>query len=189
MGEAVTDPDPPDDLPQIEPKPGEHVVLLGDRDGYFQAALTYIRYFKPDFTFAAEEVAGRWAYVSVVASPDQVSDQLLDDIRSTGAVLVERVFDTSPDKTKTLLDTMTANSQRFLGTAVPPEDNPPTDPPPDDQPETYVVQPGDTLSGIAYKIYGDYSLWPIIYEANRDKISSPSLIRVGMELLIPPLSE
>jgi nucleoid-associated protein YgaU len=48
-----------------------------------------------------------------------------------------------------------------------------------------VVQPGDTLGKIAKDIYGDFRLWTLIYEANRDKISSPSLIRVGMELLIP----
>jgi nucleoid-associated protein YgaU len=35
-------------------------------------------------------------------------------------------------------------------------------------------------------VYGDFRQWPVIFEANRDKISSPSLIRVGMELLIPP---
>lgn len=192
MGAEVPD-TPPDDLPQIEPNPGEHVVLLGDVDQYLPAALTYIRHFEPDFTFVPQEVAGRWAYVSVVATPAQVSDQLLDDIRSTGAILVERVFDESPEKTKLLLDDMTAKGQRFLGAAIPPQEEPPTDPPsdppPDDQPEIYVVQPGDTLSGIAKKVYGDFSLWPIIYEANRDKISKPSLIRVGMELLIPPKSE
>lgn len=193
MGAELSDPEPPDGLPQIEPKPGEHVVLLGDTDQYLPAALTYIRRFKPDFTFAVAEVAGRWAYVSVVASPDQIPDSLLETIRSTGAVLVERVFDGSPEETKLLLDKMAGKGQRFVGTATLPEEEPPTeppaDPPPDDQPETYVVQPGDTLSGIAKQIYGNYSLWPIIFEANRDKISSPGLIRVGMELLIPPQRE
>ena len=46
----------------------------------------------------------------------------------------------------------------------------------------------DTLGGIAKKVYGDFKLWTVIFEANRDKISSPSLIRVGMELLIPKKS-
>ena len=45
---------------------------------------------------------------------------------------------------------------------------------------------GDTLGRIAKMIYGEFRLWPLIFEANRDKISSPNLIRVGMELLIPP---
>ena len=48
-----------------------------------------------------------------------------------------------------------------------------------------MVQPGDTLSKIAKQIYGDFRLWTLIYEANRDQLTSPSLIRVGMELRIP----
>jgi nucleoid-associated protein YgaU len=28
-------------------------------------------------------------------------------------------------------------------------------------------------------------MWPLIFEANRDKLASPSLLRVGMELRIP----
>ena len=61
-----------------------------------------------------------------------------------------------------------------------------TPPPPPE--EIYVVQPGDTLGGIAKEVYGDFRLWPVIFEANRDKLSDPGLIRVGMELLIPPRS-
>ena len=64
----------------------------------------------------------------------------------------------------------------------------PTEPEPEqpEQPdEIYIVQPGDTLGRIAQRVYGEFRLWSIIFEANRDKISNPSLIRVGMELLIP----
>jgi len=50
---------------------------------------------------------------------------------------------------------------------------------------TYTVQSGDTLSGIALSFYGDASRWPEIFEANRDRISNPNLIRVGQELRIP----
>ncbi|MDX1524039.1 MAG: LysM peptidoglycan-binding domain-containing protein, partial [Anaerolineae bacterium] len=74
--------------------------------------------------------------------------------------------------------------------AIPPQEEPPIDPDAPDAPtvpvvESYVVQPGDTLSKIAKRLYGDARLWGLIYEANRDKLASPSLIRIGMELLIP----
>ena len=47
---------------------------------------------------------------------------------------------------------------------------------------TYVVQPGDTLSGIA----AAYNLsWQEIWEANKAKIPNPDLIQPGQELLIP----
>jgi len=51
--------------------------------------------------------------------------------------------------------------------------------------KTYTVQSGDTLSAIAEAHYGDASRWPEIFEANRDQIDDPNLIRVGQELRIP----
>ncbi|NLE75701.1 MAG: LysM peptidoglycan-binding domain-containing protein [Chloroflexi bacterium] len=52
-------------------------------------------------------------------------------------------------------------------------------------PRTYVVKPGDTLSGIAKQIYGKAARWPEIFEANRDLIKDPNLIHPGWELRIP----
>lgn len=181
---------PPENAPQFDPKPGEHVLVLADSDQYLQAALTYIRRFTPDFTFAANEVEGRWAYVTVIASPEQVSDELLDDIRGRGAQLVERVAGATIEATKEILDEMAHRGQRFLTAIVPlpPQEEPPLGElvvPPDDHGETYIVQPGDTLSKIASQLYGDGRLWTAIYEANRDKISNPNLVRVGLELRIP----
>jgi LysM repeat protein len=195
MGAETPSYPPPDDSPQVDPQPGEHVLLLADSDQHLQVALKYIRRFAPDFTFAVDEVAGRWAYVSVIAPPEQVPETVLDTIRGAGAQLVERVVGNNVAQTKSMLDEMAQRGQRFL-TAVapaPPQEEPPTAPGDDDDPlppsngvgQTYVVQPGDTLSKIAKEIYGDFRLWSLIFEANRDQISNPSLIRVGMELQIP----
>lgn len=49
----------------------------------------------------------------------------------------------------------------------------------------YVVQAGDTLSGIAKRFYDDPNLWPQIFEANRETIADPNLILVGQTLSIP----
>lgn len=49
----------------------------------------------------------------------------------------------------------------------------------------YVVEPGDSLAYIAMVFYGTPASYPRIFEANRDKISSPDRIRVGQRLLIP----
>jgi nucleoid-associated protein YgaU len=49
----------------------------------------------------------------------------------------------------------------------------------------YVVKPGDTLSGIAKQMYGKAARWPEIYEANKDRIKDPNLIRPGWQLRIP----
>jgi len=54
-----------------------------------------------------------------------------------------------------------------------------------DKKRVYVVELGDSLSKIAKEVYGDGSRWPEIFEANKDKISSPSRIYPGQELRIP----
>jgi nucleoid-associated protein YgaU len=51
---------------------------------------------------------------------------------------------------------------------------------------TYVVAQGDTLWGISDKFYGRGDRWPVIYDANRDKIQTPWLLQPGWQLIIPP---
>lgn len=50
---------------------------------------------------------------------------------------------------------------------------------------SYVVRPGDTLSLIAGRYYGNVAEWPKIYNANRSKIHNPNLIYPGQVLSIP----
>ncbi len=47
------------------------------------------------------------------------------------------------------------------------------------------VKPGETLSHIAQKFYGNANEWRKIYEANKDVIKNPSLIYPGQKLVIP----
>lgn len=50
---------------------------------------------------------------------------------------------------------------------------------------TYVVKAGDSLSKIAKEVLGDAGRWQEIFEANKDQIKDPNLIRPGQELRIP----
>ena len=52
--------------------------------------------------------------------------------------------------------------------------------------QTYTVRKGDTLSAIARQHYGRASHWHAIFEANRDQIADPDLIRPGQVLRLPP---
>jgi LysM repeat protein len=52
-------------------------------------------------------------------------------------------------------------------------------------PRTYTVVKGDCLWNISFSFYGKGSLWPKIFDANRDKISNPNLIYPGQVLVIP----
>ena len=48
-----------------------------------------------------------------------------------------------------------------------------------------MVQPGDTLSAIAEEFYGDATLYPRIFEANRNQVADPNLIFPGQSLRVP----
>jgi nucleoid-associated protein YgaU len=53
---------------------------------------------------------------------------------------------------------------------------------------TYTVQVGDSLGSLALRFYGDATMFPAIYEANRKVLATPESIRFGMKLLIPAQS-
>ena len=50
---------------------------------------------------------------------------------------------------------------------------------------TYKVESGDTLAGIARKLYKNSSQWPKIAEANKGTVEDPTKLKVGMILVIP----
>ncbi|WP_423225409.1 LysM peptidoglycan-binding domain-containing protein [Candidatus Amarolinea aalborgensis] len=49
----------------------------------------------------------------------------------------------------------------------------------------YVVVAGDSLFKIAAHFYGNGNRWPELFEANKDQIKNPRLIRPGQKLRIP----
>jgi len=50
------------------------------------------------------------------------------------------------------------------------------------------VQPGERLWDIAVQHYGDGNYYRVIYEANKDKMTSPNHVRQGVRLVIPQLN-
>ena len=57
---------------------------------------------------------------------------------------------------------------------------------PASQSPTYLVQPGDSLEGIAGQVYGDASNWYRIYANNREAIGpDPNRLEPGLELTLP----
>ena len=55
----------------------------------------------------------------------------------------------------------------------------------DEAVQYYVIEKGDTLSAIAKQFYGKASLYPKIFEANREVIKDPDLIFPGQKIRIP----
>jgi nucleoid-associated protein YgaU len=54
-----------------------------------------------------------------------------------------------------------------------------------DATQWHVVEKGETLSRISKKYYGDPNLYMKIFEANKDVLKNPDLIRIGQKLRIP----
>ncbi len=50
--------------------------------------------------------------------------------------------------------------------------------------QSVTVKHGDTLSGIAQQIYGNAGAWRAIYTRNKDKLTDPNRIEVGMVLSV-----
>lgn len=51
----------------------------------------------------------------------------------------------------------------------------------------HTVARGESYSTIAKKYYGDWSLWPFIYDYNKTKLgSNPDLLSVGAVVVVPP---
>ena len=50
----------------------------------------------------------------------------------------------------------------------------------------YVVRDGDDLTGIALKVYGHASAAGAIWAANRDRLTDPQLLPIGLSLQMPP---
>lgn len=69
--------------------------------------------------------------------------------------------------------------------AVPDAD--PNSPPDPTNSTVYEVKSGDTLSGIAQRVYGNASFSNIIHKANMDILKNPDKLQVGMKLIIPTL--
>jgi nucleoid-associated protein YgaU len=55
------------------------------------------------------------------------------------------------------------------------------------QAQTYTVQKDDTLQKVSKKMYGTYSKWYKIYQANKDKINNPNVLKPGTVLTIPEI--
>jgi nucleoid-associated protein YgaU len=54
-------------------------------------------------------------------------------------------------------------------------------------PQEYVVEKDDTLQKISKKVYGSYSKWTKIYDANRDVLKDPNFLKPGLKIKIPQI--
>lgn len=81
----------------------------------------------------------------------------------------------------------TFNKIRVVGPQAAPSAKPAASPqvPSAGEEKIHIVVSGDTLSALAQKYYGKASLYMKIFDANRDILKDPNLIKVGQKLRIP----
>lgn len=82
------------------------------------------------------------------------------------------------------------NQMRVPLSSLPPTVAPPATPDADADEEAvvfYPVEKGDTLSGIAKRLYGDPNKYMKIFEANKPMLKDPDKIYPGQVLRVPPL--
>ena len=131
---------------------------------------------------------------------DDYIDALVNEAAATGRVTVPEVMVTSDGRVDTavLLENLVTHAIIASGGNVPVPDVDPTTNPGVEvrvvqraqdavQARFYTVQTGDSLGAIAVKFYGRVDLFDRIFEANRQTLSSPDLIRTGQRLVIPAL--
>jgi nucleoid-associated protein YgaU len=120
---------------------------------------------------SAEEREGKLYFKGTVQSQDQANKiwdaiktvpswqkEVVADIKSTGA-------GAAPQKESTTPHTETATPKQTQ--------------------TTYTVKAGDTLSKIAKEFLGDANAYMEIFNANRDQLTDPNLIKPGQVLKIP----
>ena len=109
--------------------------------------------------------------------PTDPRDLRLQPSRSTGTPPdfsnVEGHAETVPDRAPTDRDRADCSNVQGQATTVPAGTR------------TWTVKPGDTLSHIAQQVYGKASHWHAIFDANRDQLDDPDLIRPGQVLQLP----
>jgi hypothetical protein len=116
----------------------------------------------------SELEAGMWRVTDASFSTDQRSPETNEPTRAVGSVTLTRASDPA-------VATGPISGGAGAGTAAP-------KPAP---PRTYRVVKGDCLWNISLKFYGKGTLWPKIYDANRNLIKDPHWIYVNQVFVIP----
>jgi LysM repeat protein len=109
---------------------------------------------------------GAKLFIQGAAPSDAIKNEVWDKIKAVDATYADLNCDLSVD---TSLPQPQVAAPAAAGAAA----------------RTYTVKAGDTLSKIAKEFYGNANEYNKIFEANKDKLSSPDRINVGQELNIP----
>lgn len=140
------------------------------------------------------ELAGRDAKAKTARPEEFVDLTFIKELDSSG--YIDRLYKTQPVVAKRQEPPAAAPAAPSAKAPVQPKAAPPpakvaTAKPtlaadaPSEGSQEYTVVPGDTLSHLAQRFYGDHYRWGKIFEANKPTMKNPNFLFVGQKLFIP----
>jgi hypothetical protein len=164
---------------------GERKLLLSTPPG----AINYIAALMAAFA----DLAGRYGFADIRDNPEILTNVYQSkDLADWEAHLKTKTPGTGFSGGNTM-DIWVKGHLTFLIAAVGPSHVSPPPPPlpgaSSDYPKTIAVFSGLTLSDLAQAEYGDWQLWPLLFDENKAVIGvNPNKLRIGQKLTVPPLS-
>jgi LysM repeat protein len=140
------------------------------------------------------ELAGRDAKAKTARPEEFVDLTFIKELDSSG--YIDRLYKTQPVVAKRQEPPAAAPATPSAKAAVQPKAAPPpakvaTAKPtlaadaPSEGSQEYTVVPGDTLSHLAQRFYGDHYRWNKIFEANKATMKNPNFLFIGQKIFIP----
>jgi NitT/TauT family transport system substrate-binding protein len=140
------------------------------------------------------ELAGREAKAKTARPEEFVDLTFIKELDSSG--YIDRLYKTQPVVAKRQEPPAAAPAASSAKAPVQPKAAPPaakvaTAKPalaadaPSQGSQEYTVIPGDTLSHLAQRFYGDHYQWGKIFEANKSTMKNPNFLFIGQKLFIP----
>lgn len=166
----------------------QRYLEVGDFDEKLKRSMVEDLARRARLSFAAQMSPTPPGAVEMIAALKKENELLRAQLEDSAAA---RERDERPPEIARDAPTTPAAPSNGGAAAPPPADGPPPilPPPPPVPPATqiatYTVRPGDTLSSIAARLYGDRAAWTRLYEANRNVIADPTRLRPGVTLTVP----
>lgn len=174
-------------LPNVPYRFATYDIKYGFRDASFYLAhMEWLKTSKKPFRFLLTRYmpSGRYLFdtnMSVSLENYTIKEDAKQGLDVIVSVTLKQYVEYGTKIVKVLTSDGTASIEKTRET-----ENSPA--PSENSVKTHTVTGDDTLWNIAKMYYGDGSKYTLIYEANKDKIANPSVIREGQVLTIPGVS-
>lgn len=182
-----------EETPEIEEIPDTEETSEMEEVEDSEEAEEYVPFWKR-YKFIIGFIAGMcasvligWLAISLAdyLKPSSQSEKEITEIEeiTSDKILVTEVKDSVANK----VDSVGGAEHESYGNQLSEQEEVPTKP--SDEPVYDTVSTTRYLTTIAQQHYGNFNLWPIIYEENASILGHPDRIRPGTKVVVPPLTK